>query len=374
MNTPFNIIMLTSTAGGGHKSAAAALSESIERLYGPNVTITTIDVLKEYAPQPLDKVPEAYRVMIKTPQFWRGFYELGGTTRRAELISKSIALYTRRQSERLLDNHPCDLIISTYHFANAPILDVLQRRKSPIPFINVVTDLITVPPIWFDKRLTLCLVPSPEARRKALEAGLSTNQVEIAGLPVSSQFQPADDKRIFRTKFGWPEDRRVILVMAGSDGIGPLGRIGRALSDLPVTVVIVCGRNERERERLEREKWPENVKVYGFLSEIAEAMKASDVLITKAGPSSIIEALNCHLPIILYSHLPGQEEGNVDFVISRGAGVWAPSMKQLKSTVETWLSEPNLFEHFQRGASGAAQQGASDDITRLLRRYLPKEH
>ncbi len=46
MNTPFNIIMLTSTAGGGHKSAAAALSESIERLYGPNVMITTIDVLK----------------------------------------------------------------------------------------------------------------------------------------------------------------------------------------------------------------------------------------------------------------------------------------------------------------------------------------
>ena len=30
------------------------------------------------------------------------------------------------------------------------------------------------------------------------------------------------------------------------------------------------------------------------------------------------------LPIILYAKLPGQEDGNVDFVVSEGVGVWAP--------------------------------------------------
>ena len=43
-------------------------------------------------------------------------------------------------------------------------------------------------------------------------------------------------------------------------------------------------------------------------------MRASDFIVTKAGPGTIAEALNAELPIILYSKLPGQEDGNVTFV------------------------------------------------------------
>ena len=44
---------------------------------------------------------------------------------------------------------------------------------------------------------------------------------------------------------------------------------------------------------------------------IIDRMKASDVLVTKAGPGTIAEASICGLPCLMFSYLPGQEAGNI---------------------------------------------------------------
>ncbi len=52
-------------------------------------------------------------------------------------------------------------------------------------------------------------------------------------------------------------------------------------------------------------------------------MRASDMLLTKAGPGTIVEAIVSDLPIVLYDFLPGQEEGNLHYVVDNKAGLWA---------------------------------------------------
>ena len=47
---------------------------------------------------------------------------------------------------------------------------------------------------------------------------------------------------------------------------------------------------------------------------------AADVLVSKAGPGTIAEAAAVGLPIMVTSHLPGQEAGNVDIVLEGGFG------------------------------------------------------
>lgn len=44
----------------------------------------------------------------------------------------------------------------------------------------------------------------------------------------------------------------------------------------------------------------------GFVTNMAEWMTASDVIITKAGPGTIAESLICGLPIILNGFIPCQ--------------------------------------------------------------------
>ena len=68
--------------------------------------------------------------------------------------------------------------------------------------------------------------------------------------------------------------------------------------------------------------------IYGFVNEMPAFMHAADILVTKAGPGTISEAFIAGLPMVLYSKMPGQEDGNVTFVVDTGAGVWAPEPEE----------------------------------------------
>ena len=51
------------------------------------------------------------------------------------------------------------------------------------------------------------------------------------------------------------------------------------------------------------------VLVKGFVSNMAEWMSACNVIVTKAGPGTIAEALICGLPIVLNGFIPCQARG-----------------------------------------------------------------
>jgi len=104
------------------------------------------------------------------------------------------------------------------------------------------------------------------------------------------------------------------------------------------------------------------VEVRGFTSAISDYMEAADCLITKAGPGTIAEAAIRGLPTVLSSHLPGQEAGNVPFVVSSGFGEFSTKPRQIARTVSAWLQDDELL----RAKSGAALRVAAPDATRQI--------
>ena len=92
---------------------------------------------------------------------------------------------------------------------------------------------------------------------------------------------------------------------------------------------------------------------------------------TKAGPSSIVEAFNAGLPLILSSALPGQEQGNVTYVVQEGAGVWAPGPEKVAQAVRAWLSDEGREALHWAGANARrlayprAAWDIADEIGRL---------
>jgi 1,2-diacylglycerol 3-beta-galactosyltransferase len=75
------------------------------------------------------------------------------------------------------------------------------------------------------------------------------------------------------------------------------------------------------------------VRVLGYVNNMAEWMRAGDVVVSKAGPGTIAEALCCGVPLLLVWYLPGQERGNVEWVVDIGAGRYVPRDEQLVDTV-----------------------------------------
>jgi processive 1,2-diacylglycerol beta-glucosyltransferase len=82
------------------------------------------------------------------------------------------------------------------------------------------------------------------------------------------------------------------------------------------------------------------VRVVGFVNNVFDYMHASDVLLTKPGGLTSSEALSARIPMILVKPLPGQEERNTRFLVSRHVAIRARGKRELTAAVEDMLTSP----------------------------------
>ncbi len=375
MNNPTlrkpHIVFYFSDTGGGHRSAAEAIIEAIDLEYKDQVTTKMVDFFKDYAPLPFNKAPDMYPYMVKAPRLWSASFHATDGSARARMITTTMWPIARRAARAMIRMHPADLIVTVHPFANTFALKALGKNRPP--FINVVTDMVTTHALWYDNRADLILVPTETARLRAIRYHISAEKVCVVGLPVADRYcHPMKRKNALREKLGWPEEKPVVLLVGGGEGMGPLAETAQAIdvSGLDVTQVIVCGRNKRLKATLEAHTWENPTLIYGFTREMPEFMSASNFIVTKAGPGTIAEALNAQLPIILYSKLPGQEDGNVTFVQEEGAGVWAPTPQEVVRTLTRWISRPEECKKVIENCRRAGKPEAARTIARIIANKL----
>ena len=93
---------------------------------------------------------------------------------------------------------------------------------------------------------------------------------------------------------------------------------------------------------------------------LADWLRSADVCVTKAGPATIAEAACCRTPLLLTSHLPGQERGNIDLVVSAGAGRRASRRPALLAAeVGRLCADPTALAAMRAAATALASPGAA---------------
>lgn len=367
-----HILFLFSDTGGGHRSAAEAIIEALHLDYGEDFTTTMVDIFKEYAPAPLNQAAAWYPRMVRTPRAWGFGFRLIDGHARGRLFTSTMWPYVSRAARRLVTNHPSDVIVSVHPLAIAPVLHAYKKARFRPPFITVVTDLVSGHALWYHRLTDLCVVPTEAARLRAIACGLRDDQVRVLGLPVADRFcQSPGDRTHLRTRLGWPQDIPVVVLVGGGEGMGPLKQTALAIANagLNLALVVIAGRNAELKKELERIYWPVPTYIYGFVREMPDFMQAADVLVTKAGPGTISEALIAGLPMLLYSRVPGQEDGNVNYVVSEGAGIWAPQANQMVSTLNSWILHPEKRLQASDACRRLARPQASRQIAALLAEY-----
>jgi 1,2-diacylglycerol 3-beta-galactosyltransferase len=362
-----HVLFLFSDTGGGHRSAAQAIIEALN-IYFPNqVTTEMLDFFVEYAPPPFDMAVSTYAPMAQVPDLWELGYKLSNGKYRSKLVQDVLWPYIRKAAERLVEDHPCDMFLSVHPIINTPILRTLGADHKP--YLIVVTDMVTTHAFWYNNNATSTLVPTEEAKRRGVEIGMREDQLQVVGQPIADKFRrPPGSKETLREKLGWPKNRLVVLMVGGGEGMGPIEEIVYAVDQahLDLTMAIVAGRNEPLKKHLENADLKTDLLVYGFVDNMPELINASDIILTKAGPGTISEAFTAGLPIILYSRMPGQEEGNVDYVVEKGAGVWAPYPEQLVATLRYWLDHPVERKKIASISEKLARPDASRDIAQKM--------
>jgi 1,2-diacylglycerol 3-beta-galactosyltransferase len=367
-----HLLFLFSDTGGGHRSAAEAIIEALQLDFGERITTQMVDIFKEYAPAPFNQAAVIYPRMVRVPQAWGLGYHLSDGHTRARLFTSTTWPYARQPTLQLIQNHPCQVIVSVHPVANGPVLHALKKKFPRPAFITVVTDLVTGHALWYHRLTDLCVVPTESARLRALDCGLRDDQVQVVGLPVANRFcQPPGDRDTLRERLGWPKDLPVVVLVGGGEGMGPLKKIAQAIAGagLPVALAVITGRNQELKQDLESLPWAIPTFIYGFVREMPDFMQAANVLVTKAGPGTICEALNAGLPMLLYSRLPGQEDGNVDYVVSEGAGIWTPNPAQIVSSLRDWIEHPKKRDRAAQACQRLARPQAARQIARILAQY-----
>ncbi len=317
---PKNIVILFSDTGGGHRASSEAIRDALLAQYGAEAQVRMVDALKHYAQPPFNRAPELYPELISHRTLWQWGYDLTDGPRRSRALMSLLWPGTRPGTLKFLRDYGADVYV-VIHPAFLMPLDNVRRHPRP-PVIAVVTELMCFHALW-SHPADLYVTPTEAARQHLISNGVAPDKVRVLGLPVSSRFSEGDgDKARLRTKLGWGSGRPVVLLVGGGEGMGAVADIARAISDsgLECELAVIAGRNQVLRASLEAASWSVPTHIYGFVTEMPDYMRAADVLVTKAGPTTLCEAFSVGLPIVVYDYLPGQEEWNANYVVESGAG------------------------------------------------------
>ena len=247
----------------------------------------------------------------------------------------------------------------------------------------MITDLVDIHVAWACRDVDAVVVPSPGGLDHCRRAGIPASRCYDFGLAVDQRScrSPAIRPGIatLRQRLGLRTDRFVVLVCGGADGSGGLVKHARAIASgsLDLDLVVICGRNQRAQSALAglHTAAGHPVRVLGYVNNMAEWMRAGDVVVSKAGPGAYRRegALAAGVPLLLVWYLPGQERGNVEWVVDIGAGQYVPRDEQLVDTVAELAAPGSEALATMRSAVRAAMPGATRRIAGVDRDPWPGE-
>lgn len=465
ISTKKKMLVLMSDTGGGHRASAQALDQAIQDQYPGRVDVTVMDIWTDHGSGLFRKLVPMYRHLAKRPLLWRAFYSYGlfPPTRMLTELDSKIQCY--QKFKNAIEAADPDMVVSVHPLCQLMPISIVKelnrirpKNRPRIPFITVVTDLGSAHCTWFDRRTDAVYVPSEAVRDVALRNGIPAEKILMKGLPIRPAFWKAPRSKLgLRRALGVPLDSRAVLLMGGGDGVGGLSGIATEVAktlkslNFKTHMTVICGHNAKTKEDLTRALVPSvpeaerlcsgsvwlqpvrlvssllrnrpcavsppheetrsggvsagwgqlSVRVRGFVDNIDEHMAASDLLVTKAGPGTIAEAMTRGLPIVLSSFLPGQvsipsklsptsdfplesfsnqtmhsycapeqEAGNVPYVTEGRFGVYTNSPKKIAAEVGALLSNASLLQDMGRRAKQLSRPQATREIAGDLARAL----
>lgn len=369
------ILFLMSDTGGGHRASAQAIKEAIVHLHPHKYDILIEDIWQHHTCWPFNAIPRTYSWLTGPGlPVWKALWRVSHFpyVQRATfnlitpLIIPGVAHFLRTVKP--------DLIVSVHPLMNHLGLKGLKKAGLAVPFITVVTDLITIHPAWICPEVTHCIVPTEAAWRHALKYGMPAEKLAVHGQPVSLKFAHLKaDKLTLRRQLGLDPTRQTVLIVGGGEGFGQVGDIARQIAQTvpQAQLIIVAGRNQTLKAKLEATPWEVTTHLFGFVDNMPELMLASDVLITKAGPGTISEAFIAGLPLVISGFIPGQESGNVTYVQENQAGAYADTPDDIAQVVLDWLTPNNVaYKQATQNAARLARPEASLEIATDLCQYV----
>jgi UDP-N-acetylglucosamine:LPS N-acetylglucosamine transferase len=172
-----------------------------------------------------------------------------------------------------------------------------------------------------------------------LKKGFKKERLIHSGFPINEKFNQINKSA--KTEISVPN---VLMVTPSLKRNKVTLKLILATLKHNVNLTVVTGNNKKLKNYLDNRLTAhkpavKNVTVLGYVSDMDTKLSSTDVLIAKAGPNMILEAVKMRVPVLITGHIPGQEEKNYQYIVENGYGLKCSSPKKLSYALD------RLFEN-----------------------------
>ncbi|MEO8263034.1 MAG: glycosyltransferase, partial [Pseudolysinimonas sp.] len=355
------VMILSAGVGSGHNSAAAALQLAcLARTDVDDVRV--LDVLAQSSTLYRDLLGKGYFALVESlPWLVDWGYDVSDRPfrRRGPIDpwTQANALPAVNEIKRFAPT----AIVCT-HFLPAQLVASLLLRGVLDARTAVVTTDYDFQGLWLTSAFHALFVAREEGRVQLTALGVPPDRVAATGIPIAAPVAPPPARD--------QEEPPMLLISAGASGGDYAAAVVRQTMHMrsPFRAMVVCGRNEELRARMEQLVAPagDRYRVIGYTSEMPQLLREADLFVGKPGGLSASECMAAGLPMVLVNPIPGQEVRNGDYLMEQGAAVRCNTPTTIGWKIDQVLSEPGRLQRMTEAAQRIGRPDAAADVLRRL--------
>tara|TARA_B110000114_G_scaffold30837_1_gene31815 strand:- start:9 stop:1097 length:1089 start_codon:yes stop_codon:yes gene_type:complete len=273
----------------------------------------------------------------------------------------------------IIKNNKPDVVIGTGGFASGPILYIASLFGIP----TLIQEQNSYPGITnkiLAKRASKICVAYDN-----LDRFFDKNKLILTGNPVRSDLQNlAIDSVGAALNFGLEENKKTLLIIGGSNGSREINKLIfnnlNLFESLNIQLLWQCGKIYYEHyKKLNNNK---NIKVYDFIDKMNLAYEVADIIISRAGASSISELCIVGKPVIF---LPSpnvaedHQSKNALSLVNNKAALMIEEKnmnKDFKNSFSELINDRELQNELSRNIKKQAKINATRDIVNEIEKLL----
>jgi processive 1,2-diacylglycerol beta-glucosyltransferase len=363
------ILILHALLGTGHLSAARALDAAFARF--PGVEAHVEDSLDFINPTLSSLWKKGYKELSEhAAGLYSKVYRAADSDDAQQAMAENLRGATRgwpffQKLERYVAELEPAAVIAVMPVPLALMSQLKGEGRLACPLYGVVTDFLAHS-VWAVPHVTRYFMPSRTTAAMLAWQGLDPATLEVTGIPINLAIAEPKEPGAMRRTHDLPLDRPLVTVFGG--GVEPETIrfiVARLLEqELPLTLVVCAGRNERLLDALAGLEGNAAVGLQklGMIDYVDDLVAASDLVVSKPGGLITSEVLARGTPMVTVCPLPGQEEPNADFVTLSGSGVSLRVPELAPIAVLHLLESPELLGRMRANAQAVGKPRAALSI------------
>lgn len=357
-------VILSGGGTGGHIYPAIAIANEIKLRY-PDAQILFVGAKDKME---MDKVPQAgYDI--------KGLW-ISGIQRELTLKNLSFPfklVSSLLKARKIVNQFKPDIAIGTGGFASGPLLQMAVSKGVP----SLIQEQNSFPGITNKllgkKANKICVAYD------GLERFFPAKKMVKTGNPVRQDLLKIDNKKEAADElFSLKPDKKTLLVLGGSLGARRINQlIEKELDFLQIhniQVIWQCGKLYYEKYKIYNHT--KDVQVHAFINDMAMAYAAADIIISRAGASSVSELCIVGKPVIFIPSPNVAEDHqtkNAMAVVSRQAALLIKEEDldvDFENKFSQLMASPEKQEELGKNIKDLALVNATKDIVNEVEKLL----